>query len=150
MKSANAVSSERIQMPVNALIIDDSPTARQNIKYYLIGMGCVVSGEAEHAADGLRLFRELMPDIVTVDLIMPKLQGLDPLEAVRTMKQEAPGLVIIVMSAVPFPQTVNSFLREGVLHYIVKPVTQSSFGPAARKLERRFPDELHYNPTNQR
>ncbi len=55
-------------MPVSALIIDDSPTARQQIKYYLIDIGCVITGEAEHAADGLKLFHELKPDIVTVDL----------------------------------------------------------------------------------
>lgn len=132
-------------MPVNALIIDDSPTARQNIKYYLNGMGCVVAGEAEHAVDGLKLFRELKPDIVTVDLIMPKPENLDPLEAVRTMKQETPDVVIIAVSAVPFPQIMESFLKEGVLHYIVKPVSKFSFDPVARKLERRFP-ELHYNP----
>ena len=132
-------------MPVSALIIDDSPTARQNIKYYLNFIGCDVAGEAEHAADGLRLFRELKPDIVTVDLIMPKLGSLDPLGAVRTMKQELPDLVVIVVSAVPYTQTMESYLKEGVLHYIVKPITQFSFDPAARKLQRIFP-ELHYNP----
>lgn len=132
-------------MPVTALIIDDSPTARQNIKYYLNGIGCAVAGEAGHAADGLRLFRERNPDIVTVDLIMPNLQSLDPLQAVRTMKQEMPGLVLIVVSAVPYPQTIESFLKEGVLHYIVKPVNQFSFDPVARKLQKMF-SELHYNP----
>ena len=132
-------------MPVSALIIDDSPTARQSIKYYLSDIGCDVAGEAEHAVDGLRLFRELEPDIVTVDLIMPKLDSLDPLAAVRMMKQETPGLVVIVVSAVPHIQTIESFQKEGVLHYIVKPITQYSFDPVARKLQRIFP-ELHYNP----
>jgi len=131
-------------MPVNVVIIDDSPTARHNIKYYLVGIGCVVAGEAEHVVDGLRLFRELKPDLVTIDLIMPKLDGLDPLGAVRTMKQEAPGLAVIVVTAVPYPKTIASFLKEGVLHYIVKPISQFSFDPAARKLQRMFP-ELHYN-----
>jgi two-component system chemotaxis response regulator CheY len=133
-------------MSVNALIIDDSPTARQNIKYYLVGIGCVVTGDAENAVDGLRLFRELKPDLVTVDLIMPKLNGLDPFEAVRTMKQEAPDSVIVVVSAVPFPQTMESFLKEGVLHYIVKPINQYSFDPVARKLQRAFPT-LRYHLT---
>jgi response regulator of citrate/malate metabolism len=80
-----------------------------------------------------------------VDLIMPKVDGVDPLEAVRTMKQEAPGLVVIVVTAVPYPQTMESFLKEGVLHYIVKPISQFSFDPAARKLQKIF-SELHYNP----
>jgi len=61
------------------------------------------------------------------------------------MKQEALGSLIIVVSAVPFPQTMESFLKEGVLHYIVNPVNQFSFDPVARKLQRAFPD-LHYNP----
>jgi DNA-binding NarL/FixJ family response regulator len=127
-------------MPTNALIIDDSTTARQTIKYYLLKIGCTVVGEAANAADGLKLFRELKPDIVTLDLMMPKNESVDSIVALRTMKKEAPYLVVIVVSAVPFQKTMDSFIEEGVLHYIVKPLTQFSFDPVARKLERNFPD----------
>ncbi len=110
------------------------------IKYHLLKMSCVVAGEAANAADGLKLFRELKPDIVTMDLMMPTHENMDCMLAVRTMRKEAPDLVIIVVSAVPFQKTMDSFLKEGILHYIVKPLTSFSFDPVARKLERIFPE----------
>jgi CheY-like chemotaxis protein len=130
-------------MPVKTLIVDDSAAARQLIKYYLAKMGCLIAGEATNAADGLKLFRELKPDIVTLDLMMPKRDAADSLDAVvalRTMKNEAPALVIVIVSVIPFQKTIDSFLSEGVIHYVVKPFTQFSFDPVARKLEKIFPE----------
>lgn len=128
-------------MPVKALIVDDCAATREVIKYHLVKMGFVVAGEATNAADGLKLFRELKPDLVTLDLMMPKrdaADSLDTMTALRTMKKEAPDVEIIVVSAVPFQKTVDSFLKEGILHYVVKPFTQFSFDPVARKLEKIF------------
>lgn len=128
-------------MPVKALIVDDSAAARQVIKYHLLKMGCVVAGEATNAADGLTLFRELKPDIVTLDLMMPKRDAADSVDvmtALRTMKKEASNVVIVVVSAIPFQKTMDSFIKEGILHYVVKPFTQFSFDPVARKLEKLF------------
>jgi two-component system chemotaxis response regulator CheY len=130
-------------MPVKALIVDDSAVARQVIKYHLSKMGCAVAGEAGNAADALKLFRELKPDIVTLDLMMPKPQGVDCTTALHTMRKESPDLVIIVVSAVPFRKTIDSFLKEGILDYVVKPFTQFSFDPVALKLKRIFL-ELRY------
>jgi CheY-like chemotaxis protein len=130
-------------MPVKALIVDDSAAARQLIKYYLAKMGCIIAGEATNAADGLKLFRELKPDIITLDLMMPKRDAGDSLDAIvalRTMKSETPALVIIVVSVIPFQKTIDSFLNEGIIHYVVKPFTQFSFDPVARKLEKIFPE----------
>jgi len=130
-------------MPVKALIVDDSAPARQLIKHYLSKMGCLIAGEATNSADGLKLFRELKPDVVTLDLMMPKRDAADTLDAMvalRTMKKEAPALVIVVVSAIPFQKTIDSFLNEGIIDYVVKPFTQYSFDPAARKLEKIFPE----------
>jgi response regulator of citrate/malate metabolism len=48
--------------------------------------------------------------------------------------------VIIVVSVIPFQKTIDSFLNEGIIHYVVKPFTQYSFDPLARKLEKIFPE----------
>jgi CheY-like chemotaxis protein len=130
-------------MPVKALIVDDSAAARQLIKYYLSKMGCIIAGEATNAADGLKLFREIKPNIVTLDLMMPKRDAADSLDAIvalRTMKHEAPALAIVVVSVIPFQKTIDSFLNEGIIHYVVKPFTQFSFDPVERKLEKIFPE----------
>ena len=76
-------------MSVEALIIDDSPVARRIIRHHLEQIGCKVVGEAENGFQGLNLFRELKPDLVTLDLIMPTFQGIDASEVFRTSRSLA-------------------------------------------------------------
>lgn len=125
-------------MLISALIIDDSPFARKIIRHHLMKFGCKVVGEAESAARGLRLFRELKPDFVTLDVMMPELEGVESLTAFRTMRQEAPETRIVVVSVLPFEKTRETFLREGALAYVVKPFNQFSFEPVRQKLVRIF------------
>jgi two-component system, chemotaxis family, chemotaxis protein CheY len=125
---------------VEALIIDDSPVARRIIRHHLEQIGCEVVGEAENAAVGVKLFRELKPRIVTLDLIMPALEGIDAMAAFRIMRQEKPGAAIVVVSAVPFEKTRRSMTDEGALAYIIKPFNKFSFQQARMRLLRAFPE----------
>ena len=54
------------------------------------------------------------------------------------MRSEVPGAAIVVVSAVPFDKTRDTFIREGALAYVVKPFTQFSFEPVRQKLARVF------------
>jgi two-component system chemotaxis response regulator CheY len=90
---------------VSALIIDDSPFARKIIRHHLTKLGFHVEGEAETAAEGLRLFRELKPKLVTLDVMMPEREGIDSLAAFRTIRKEIPETAIVGVSAVPFEKT---------------------------------------------
>ncbi len=126
-------------MTVRALIIDDSPFARKIIRHHLTKLGFHVEGEAETAAQGLRLFRDLKPKLVTLDVMMPEREGIDSLAAFRTMKKEAPETAIVVVSAVPFEKTRDTFLNEGATAYVIKPFNQFSFEPVRQKLHRAFP-----------
>jgi chemotaxis response regulator CheB len=54
-------------MPITALLIDDSEASRKLIGAELRQIGCAVVGEATNAADGLKLFAKLRPNLVTVD-----------------------------------------------------------------------------------
>ena len=126
-------------MTIRALIIDDSPFARKIIRHHLTKLGFHVEGEAETAAQGLRLFRDLKPKLVTLDVMMPEREGIDSLAAFRTMKKEAPETAIVVVSAVPFEKTRDTFLNEGATAYVIKPFNQFSFEPVRQKLHRAFP-----------
>lgn len=53
-------------MPVAALIVDDSNLASEIIRYHLIRIGCTVVGEARNAAEGLKFFRKLRPNLITL------------------------------------------------------------------------------------
>ncbi len=127
-------------MSVPALIIDDSPFARKIIRHHLLKLGFKIVGEAETAAQGLKLFRELRPGLVTLDVMMLEREGVTSLTAFRAMKKEAPDTAVVVVSAVPFEKTRETFLQEGALAYVIKPFGQFSFEPVRQKLLRMFPE----------
>ena len=127
-------------MPVPALIIDDSPFARKIIRHHLVKLGFKVVGEAETAAQGLKLFRELKPGLVTLDVMMPEREGVTSLSAFRAIRKEAPDSAVVVVSSVPFEKTRETFLEEGALAYLIKPFGQFSFEPVRQKLLRIFPE----------
>ena len=127
-------------MPVPALIIDDSPFARKIIRHHLVKLGFKVVGEAETASQGLKLFRELRPGLVTLDVMMPEREGITSLSVFRAMRKEAPESAVVVVSAVPFEKTRETFLHEGALAYLIKPFGQFSFEPVRQKLLRMFPE----------
>jgi DNA-binding NarL/FixJ family response regulator len=127
-------------VPVPALIIDDSPFARKIIRHHLVKLGFKVVGEAETAAQGLKLFRELKPGLVTLDVMMPEHEGVTSLSAFRAIRKEAPDSAVVVVSAVPFEKTRETYLQEGALAYLIKPFGQFSFEPVRQKLLRMFPE----------
>jgi len=125
---------------VNVLIIDDSPTTRRIIRHHFEQIGCRIVAEAENGAQGLKLFRELRPHLVTLDLIMPAVDGVDSLSAFRTMRKENPRAAILVISAMPFEKTRQTVIDEGALAYIIKPFNKFSFEQVRSRLLRAFPE----------
>jgi two-component system chemotaxis response regulator CheY len=125
---------------VEALIIDDSPAARRIIRHHLEQIGCKIVGEAENPALGVKLFRECRPKIVTLDLIMPAVEGIDAIAAFRIMRKENPSAAILVISAVPFEKTRRSMTDEGATAYIIKPFNKFSFEQARSRLLHAFPE----------
>jgi two-component system, chemotaxis family, chemotaxis protein CheY len=129
-------------MSVRALIIDDSPAARKLIGYHLRHLRCEIVGEAETAADGLRLFNQLRPDLITLDLMMPNRDGVDSMALVDTVKRTAPEAGIIVVSSIPFEKLRTDFLEKGVLDYMIKPFNDYTIQRPRVKLTRAFPQLL--------
>lgn len=127
-------------MSITALVVDDSPAARQIISYYLRAAGCAIVAEAGNALKGLELFRQFRPNVVTLDLMMPKQFNVDSMVLLRTMKREMPKVAVIVVSVIPFEKTRKDFLEEGVVAYVVKPLTHRSFEPVRTKLIEAFPE----------
>ncbi len=127
-------------MGVRTLIVDDSAFMREIIRQHLELLGCQIVGEAENAAQALQLFTALQPDLVTIDVVMPQVGGLDAIGAFRKMRAKNPRLPVLVMTAMPFNQTRDAFLAEGAVDYLVKPLTAQVFRQTARKLKRLFPD----------
>jgi two-component system chemotaxis response regulator CheY len=125
-------------MALRVLIADDSSSARDLIRFHMQRFGYEVVAEAENGAEAVTLFKTLRPDVVTLDLVMPSVNGIDALAAFRLIKKEDPLVAIVVVSAIPFDKTRHIFIKEGALTYMVKPFNKFYFDELQRKLERKF------------
>jgi two-component system response regulator YesN len=105
------------------LIIDDEPWSREIIK--ALGawqsLKLQVIGEAEDGTEGIRLIRELKPNIVVTDMRMPGLEGV---ELLKTMKEEFPCLKVIVMSGYNDFVYLKQAISSRAIEYLLKPINQ--------------------------
>ena len=137
---------EERPMQVKVLIADDSIFIRDMIRHHLEHFGCKVVAEAENGAQAVALFKTMKPDLVTLDVVMAHVDGIDALTAFRMIKKENPQVPILIVSAVPFEKTREAFMGEGALDYVIKPFNKYYFEQVRRKLERIFPSLAQYAP----
>ncbi|NER84880.1 MAG: response regulator, partial [Leptolyngbya sp. SIO1D8] len=107
-------------MSKNVLIVDDSLYMRTLIKDALSENGFNVVGEAANGEEAIDLAFELIPDIITLDNILPDMIGTDIL---KVFKEEGLASKVIMISAVGQDSVINEGLSLGALDYIVKPFT---------------------------
>jgi CheY-like chemotaxis protein len=123
---------------IRALLVDDSVPIRALLRRRLEQLGCDVVGEASSADEGLELFRELLPDLIALDLMMPAVNGTDAKQLFRAIRSESPAAAIIVISIRPKSIEAAAFLREGALAYLEKPFI--SLNSLTKPLARVFPE----------
>jgi two-component system chemotaxis response regulator CheY len=100
------------------LLIDDSEFARDLLKLILEGEGHVVVGEAADGIEGVEKFKILRPDLVILDMILPGMNGLKVLQAIRAVDEDAK---VLILSADGQEDSVRTTAKEGVDGYIIKP-----------------------------
>ena len=108
------------------LIADDDAVIRMDLKAMLEEIGHEVIAEADNGETACYLARSLKPDLVILDIMMPKMDGL---EAAATINQEriAPVLLLTAYSEAPM---IEQATRAGVLAYLVKPFRKQELQPA--------------------
>ena len=112
------------------LIVDDSPIMRQMLVKIFKDEGFTVAGEAVDGSEALEMFESLNPDLVTLDIVMPKMRGIEVLERIMAVK---PGARVIMASSVSDARTVMHCLKMGAKQYIVKPYDESKILDAVKK-----------------
>lgn len=108
---------------VKVLIVDDSAEFREALKAFLQAEGSVeVVGEAEDGDEAVEETEKLQPDVVLLDLRMPRVDGLTALKQIRG---KAPLTKIVVLSILDERECVREAFNEGASGYIVKDVNES-------------------------
>lgn len=100
------------------LIVDDTLFMRTLLKNILSSGGHEIAGEAEDGDIGVTKYRELKPDLVTMDVVMPKMNGIEALKAIKALD---PNARVIMCTAVGQEQMVKLAIKSGARGYIVKP-----------------------------
>jgi len=100
------------------LIVDDAAFMRMAIRNILVKHGYEVIDEAENGRVGVTKYKELKPDIVTMDITMPEMTGL---EAVKAIIAFDPKAKVVMVSAMGQEHMVIEALKSGARSFIVKP-----------------------------
>lgn len=100
------------------LVVDDAAFMRMMLRNILEKGGYEVAGEASNGFEAIERYREVRPDVVTMDITMPKMEGI---QAVRSIKQIDPNAKIIMCSAMGQQSLVADAILAGAKDFIVKP-----------------------------
>lgn len=107
-------------MSYTVLLCDDALFTRTLIGTIVRDAGYEVIGEAETGTQAVERYRELRPDVVFMDLVMPDMSGLDAIRAIREFDAKAR---IVMCSAMGQQQLMQEALASGAGSFIVKPFT---------------------------
>lgn len=110
-------SSDR--KPVRYLIVDDSAFARRNLVRQVESFGGQVAGEACDGCAAIDAYDLTLPDIVLMDVSMPRMEGM---EAAERIVHSHPEARIIMVSSLGYQQNVLGALQKGARHFLQKPV----------------------------
>src|SRR5919205_3626868 len=117
-------------MVVRILITDDHGVVRQGLRMFLsLDPQLEVVGEAENGEEALAMARELKPDVVLMDLLMPVMDGIAATEAIR---RELPEVEVLALTSVLEDASVVGAVRAGAIGYLLKDAEAEELRTAIR------------------
>ena len=118
-------------MGINVLIVDDLTFIKMVLKDLVEKAGFRVVGEASDGEEALRLFDEKRPDVVLMDITMPKMDGLTALQRILALDPEAK---VIMCSALGQQRLILQAIQLGAKDFIVKPFRPERVIGAIKKI----------------
>ena len=107
---------------IKILVVDDAIFMRSMIRDIFARGPFVIAGEAENGVEAVRLYRQLRPDLTTMDIVMPQMDGIT---ALREIIRFDPGAKVIMCSALGQETLIAESIEAGARDFIVKPFQPS-------------------------
>lgn len=101
-----------------AVVVDDSPLMRVQLRALLAQAGCQVVGEGASGDEVMALYEAHQPDLVTLDIVMP---GKDGVTAAAELLARYPRAVVVMCTSMTTRDKVVACQKAGVSHYLLKP-----------------------------
>jgi len=128
-------------MALRVVLVDDHRLIREGLKSYLSGQGVEIIGEGSTGLDGVRLARELRPDVLLMDLSMPEMDGL---AATRMIQAERPEQAVVILTASEAEADLFEAVKSGARGYLLKSLEP---GQLIGQLEAAARGEAAWTPT---
>lgn len=119
--------------PPRLLVVDDALIMRTMIKDLARQAGWEIAGEAATGAEAVARYRALRPNLVTLDIVMPEMDGV---EALREIRREDPAARVVMVSAVDQRAKLEECIRLGAHDFVVKPFDRQALAALFRGLLR--------------
>jgi len=116
------------------LIVDDALFMRRMLSDILKKEGIEVCGEAENGKEAIDKFQQFKPDLVTMDIVMPKMDEIDGVAAVREIMKIDPQAKIIMVSAMGQHSLVVEAIQAGAKDFVTKPFQPSRVIEAIKRV----------------
>lgn len=113
------------------LIVDDSSFMRTALKMILEKLGYVVVGTAENGIDAVAKYRDLEPDVVTLDVVMPQMDGVQTLKLLRSVDPDA---AVVMVSSLADQEGVVECAKAGATQYLLKPFDQTKVAEVMQRV----------------
>jgi DNA-binding NarL/FixJ family response regulator len=127
--------------PIRVLLVDDHAMVRRGLRSFLELLSDIeIVGEAENGRDGVAAVRELAPDVVLMDLLMPELDGIGATEAIRA---DHPEVEIVALTSFIEEGRVTAALEAGASGFLLKDADADDVAAAIRAAYR---GEVHLDP----
>ncbi|MBO4912369.1 MAG: response regulator [Butyrivibrio sp.] len=107
----------------NVLIVDDSRTSRKVLRDILERAGYSIVGEAVNGQEGFDEYMKLKPDIVTMDITMPVLDGIDSLKLIR---EADPNAKVVMITAAGQKHKMMEAVKLGAAEFVAKPFVEET------------------------
>ncbi len=122
-----------VREAMRVLVVDDHEVVRKGVRSLLVRSGYDVCGEGVDGEDALEKARELKPDVIVMDVSMPKLNGL---EATRQMRGILPHAEVLILSQHETPEMLRQAFNSGARGYVVKSSIAKNLLAAIEKVSR--------------
>ncbi|HCM40168.1 MAG: hypothetical protein A2Z97_13990 [Bdellovibrionales bacterium GWB1_52_6] len=126
-------------MAKTVLIVDDIEFVRKTLSDILTAARYTVVGEAADGQEAIEMYHRLRPNIVTMDVVMPKMSGI---EAIRKIIQQDKDARVVIISAMGQENLVMDAITVGAKDYILKPFSAAD---VLKTIEHALADESHHS-----